>query len=52
MRQTGFNDAHANGGPYSGLKYKAILFFIVGFPLKIGLFQTVFIFIEKYSVEI
>ena len=50
--QTGFNDAHANGGPHSGLKYKAILFFIVGFPPKIGLFQTVFIFIEKYFVEI
>ena len=40
--QTGFNDAHANGGPHSGTP---ILFFIVGFPPKIGLFQTVFIFI-------
>ena len=40
--QTGFHDANANGGPHSGTP---ILFFIVGFPPKIGLFQTVFIFI-------
>jgi hypothetical protein len=40
--QTGFLDANANGGPHSGTP---ILFFIVGFPPKIGLFQTVFIFI-------
>ena len=39
--QTGFHDANANGCPHSGTP---ILFFIVGFPLKIGLLQTVFIF--------
>jgi hypothetical protein len=33
--QTGFHDANANGGPHSGTP---ILFFIVGFPPKIGLF--------------
>ena len=47
--QTGFHDANSNGGPHSGTP---ILFFIVGFPPQIGLFQTVFIFIEKYFVEI
>ena len=35
-----------------GLKYKAILFFSIGFPSKIGLFETDLIFVEKYFLEI